>query len=100
VKLLQFIYLPFAGMIMWPLVAVAPAALFGALFAVRRRASSLVAALVWGGYAIYESLMKARVLCSGECNIRVDLVLIAPAIWLVSLVAIVLFFRKRPDGAA
>jgi hypothetical protein len=51
-----------------------------------RRNSSLIAALLWGGYALYESPMKARILCSGECNIRIDLVQ---------------FFRKRcSDGAA
>jgi hypothetical protein len=99
VKLIEFIYLPFAGLVMWPLVALAPAALFAALYAARRRASSLVATLTWGGYALYESLMKARVLCTGECNIRVDLVLIAPAVWVISIAAIVLFFRKKPDGA-
>ena len=99
-KLLEFIYLPFAGLVMWPIVALAPAILFAALYAARRRASSLVATLAWGGYALYESLMKARVLCTGECNIRVDLVLLAPVIWVISLAAVVLFFRKRPDGAA
>ena len=98
-KLIEFVYLPFAGLVAWPLVALAPAGLFSVLYAARRRVSSLAAALAWGGYALYESLMKARVLCTGECNIRVDLVLIAPTVWLLSLAAVALFFRKRPDGA-
>lgn len=37
-------------------------------------------ATVWALYAGYEYLMYARVLCSGECNIRVDLLLIYPAL--------------------
>ena len=33
-----------------------------------------------GAYCVYEYLMYARVLCSGECNIRVDLLLAYPAL--------------------
>ena len=40
----------------------------------------LVLALLWVAYAAYEYLMFTRVLCSGECNIRVDLLLIYPAL--------------------
>ena len=39
--------------------------------------------------------MKLRILCSGECNIRVDLLLIYPFLLLVSLAAIFVFLRKR-----
>lgn len=35
-------------------------------------------AILWVAYALYEYLMYARILCSGECNIRVDLLLIYP----------------------
>lgn len=38
----------------------------------------LTLASLWLAYAVYEWLMATRVLCSGECNIRVDLLLIAP----------------------
>jgi len=38
---------------------------------------------------------------SGECNIRVDLLLIAPLLWILTIVAIVkLIRRKPPHGAA
>jgi hypothetical protein len=40
----------------------------------------LVTALLWVAYAVYEFLMYRRVLCSGECNIRVDLLLLYPAL--------------------
>ena len=56
----------------------------------------LVAAGSWFCYLPYEWGMKLRILCSGECNIRVDLLLIHPLVLLVSLAAIFLFLRDRP----
>ena len=47
--------------------------------------------------------MKLRVLCSGECNIRVDLLVLYPALFLVSLAAIVEFLlrsKKASDDPA
>jgi hypothetical protein len=37
----------------------------------------------------YEYAMKLRILCSGECNIRVDLLLLYPALLVLSLAAVV-----------
>ena len=88
------IFLPFVGFIQWPLAALVPAALLGAGFFFRKRRLALIAALLWLGYAIYESLMKARVLCSGECNIRVDLLLISPLLWILTLVAIIQCLKR------
>ena len=92
-------FLPFVGFIQWPLAALAPALLFALGFAWRRKRLAAVVATMWLGYAIYESLMKARVLCSGECNIRVDLLLITPLLWILSIWAVVQLLR-RPRGAA
>lgn len=39
--------------------------------------------------------MARRLLCSGECNIRVDLLLLYPALLLLSLVAVVVGRRAR-----
>jgi len=43
--------------------------------------------------------MKVRILCSGECNIRVDLLLIYPILILVSLAGVIMYativLRKR-----
>ena len=100
-KLDNLIVLPFVGFIQWPLAALLPALLLGAAFFIKRRTLIGISALLWLGYAIYESLMKARVLCSGECNIRVDLLLITPVLWILTIAAIIQFFRRRPsDGAA
>ena len=64
------------------------------------RSGFLVLALLWLAYCVYEYLMYARVLCSGECNIRVDLLLIYPALlgstlWIVLASAIRAIKRKR-----
>jgi hypothetical protein len=90
----------FAPFIDHPLGAYVPAAAFGALYVANRRAGILVAALCWAGYATLETLNKARITCSGECNIRVDLLLIYPLLWIVSIVAVVLFFVPRKHHGA
>jgi hypothetical protein len=91
----------FAPFIQWPLAAFVPAALFAALYYLKRRTAILVAALCWVGYATLETLNKARITCSGECDIRLDLLLIYPALWVVSIVALVMLFlpRKRRGAA-
>jgi hypothetical protein len=44
--------------------------------------------------------MQLRWLCSGECNIRVDLLLIYPALALVSLLGVIGLLRGRPQQGA
>jgi hypothetical protein len=95
------IFQTFAPFIERPLAAFIPAAVFGALYLLNRRSAVLVAALCWAGYATLETLNRARITCSGECNIRIDLLVIYPALWIVSLLAIVLlFFPRKRRGAA
>jgi hypothetical protein len=67
-----------------------------------RRHGFLVLALLWLAYSGYEYLMYKRVLCSGECNIRVDLLLIYPALfgstlWVV-IVATIRWVRRTRAG--
>lgn len=81
--------------IAWPFLALAPAATFAVLYVRCRRPVALVAALAWLAYFPYEQAMKLRILCSGECNIRVDLLLFYPVLALVSVLALVGFFRAR-----
>lgn len=50
---------------------------------------TVAAAVVWAGYGGYEYLMYARVLCTGECNIRVDLLFIYPLLLLIFVVAVI-----------
>ena len=81
--------------IAWPALALVPAAVFGVLFWSHRNAVVLVTALLWLAYFPYEMGMKLRVLCSGECNIRVDLLLLYPVLLVLSLVSLALILRAR-----
>ena len=80
------------------------AAAIGAILAVvgRRshRAVASAVGVVWLLYALYEFGMKRRWLCSGECNIRVDLLLISPLLWILTIASVVQLIRRRRDGAA
>lgn len=81
-------------------MALIPAALFAAFARWSRQRLAWMAAGAWSVYTIYELLMKQRVLCSGECNIRVDLLLVYPVLALLSMVALVAgFARRRGRGA-
>ena len=71
-----------------PALALVPGILFGLLYAHRRRAVVLVAALAWLAYVPYEYALKLRILCSGECNIRVDLLLLYPFLLVLSVGAL------------
>src|SRR4026208_1773944 len=44
----------------------------------RRRWGVVTVGVMWVLYAAYETGMQQRWLCTGECNIRVDLLLIYP----------------------
>jgi len=91
----------FAVFISRPLAAFIPAALFAAGFAWNRRIVTLVAALAWALYAVLETLNHARITCSGECNIRIDLLVIYPALWVFSIAgAIGLLIGRRRRAAA
>ena len=78
-----------------PMLALIPAGLLATLYWISRRRVPLVATGCWFCYLLYEWGMKLRILCSGECNIRVDLLLIYPFLLLVSLAAFFIFLRDR-----
>lgn len=75
------------------------ALLIGAAFAIatyfRRKMIPGVAAVFWTVYAVYEYLMYIRILCTGECNIRVDLLRIYPLLILASVAGIISASSKR-----
>lgn len=50
-----------------------------------RRWGVVTIGVIWVLYAAYETGMKQRWLCTGECNIRVDLLLIYPILILSSI---------------
>ena len=61
-----------------PVFAILFGLLIVACFRLTRTRLALVTGVLWILYGIYEYLTQIRVLCSGECNIRVDLLLIYP----------------------
>lgn len=58
------------------LVSLPVALAFLTLFVISRRKACLVAALLWLLPAPYEALIQTT--CPGECNIRIDLLLVLP----------------------
>lgn len=74
--------------------ALSAAALFAVLFWNRRHRTSLLAAVLWALYGLYEYAMKMRILCSGDCNIRVDLLVIWPLLLIITAKAIFSALRR------
>jgi hypothetical protein len=66
---------------------------FGLAWFHRRGASPAIAAVAWLAYPPYEYWYQSR--CTGECNIRVDLVLIAGFLLVISVLAAVSVIRRR-----
>ena len=78
-----------AVLITAPWLALIPAAVFLLAYRRYRIRPALVAGAAWLLYAPYEYAMLHRWLCSGECNIRVDLLAIYPALGIISVAAAV-----------
>jgi len=84
-----------ANFVSHPWLALVVAGGFIALWWWSRSKTAITAAIAWAAYSGYEHLMFARILCTGECNIRVDLLLIYPLLFLISLLAVILGIRAR-----
>jgi hypothetical protein len=103
---MELLYLPLTAMslvfITAPIAAFVPAAIFLGLYRKTQRFTALLAGLLWLAYLPYEYAMKWRILCSGECNIRVGLLLIYPVLLVTSLVALIVIVRSsgsNQDGS-
>jgi len=79
----------------FPWLALLPAIVFATIGYRIRRAIAWVAAVAWLLYAAYETAMALRILCTGECNIRVDLLLLYPILAGLSIAAMVAARRER-----
>ena len=77
-------------MTQWPWLALLPATALLVVYRWRRSRVALAVAALWALYAPYEWAMRERILCSGECNIRIDLLLLYPALLLLTVLALVL----------
>lgn len=82
-----------------PWLALLPAAAFAGLGYRSGRRLPWIVAVVWLLYAAYETAMLRRILCTGECNIRVDLLLLYPALLGLSIAAAISGFRSRRPAA-
>lgn len=90
----------FAVLIAWPLLALVPAVVFVMLGRLRRKRIASVTGAIWAVYALYELGMRTRVLCSGDCNIRVDLLLIYPVLAVLTVVSVIALVRAHPTPTA
>lgn len=68
-----------------PLLALIPALIFGGMAFAAKGRLVWFAAGAWLLYALYELGMQNRILCSGDCDIRIDLILIIPALLATTL---------------
>jgi hypothetical protein len=66
---------------------------FGVAWLHLRGTSPALAAVAWILYPPYEFWIRSR--CTGECNIRVDLLLIAPFLLVVSILAAISLVRSN-----
>jgi hypothetical protein len=82
-------------LIILPAAALLPAALLTWLSFRNRSRFCLASALLWVIYCLYEYGMYLRILCTGECNIRVDLLLIYPLLLIVTAVCLIMLLMTR-----
>lgn len=87
-----------AVLIEYPILALAPAVVFAYLYYASKAPITLGTAVSWIAYAIYEYGMSYRLLCTGECNIRVDLLLLYPMLVALSLASVAMLLSRR-EGA-
>jgi hypothetical protein len=83
-----------------PLLALLPALAFLLLGWRLNRQNVLVAGASWLVYSLYELGMYARILCSGECNIRIDLLVIHPLLLVATLIGVVSVIRGGMETRA
>jgi hypothetical protein len=57
--------------------------------AASRSRVALWVALSWWVYSLYEYAMKYRLLCSGECDVRIDLLVLYPVLFAATAIALV-----------
>ena len=86
----------------YPLLAAIIGVLLLGLGRATRRRTAVAVGWLWVLYAAYETGMHQRWFCSGECNIRIDLLAIYPALLIGSLMALISLLRgpKKPRPTA
>ncbi len=82
-----------------PWLAAIPALALIGLGRWRRSRLAVIAGGAWVLYGGYEAGMKLRWFCSGDCNIRIDLLAIYPVLVLLTLLGLLGLLRARPRAA-
>lgn len=73
----------------YPELALIPSLIFAVIYVIFRLKLTLLTSLAWFLYFAYEILNMLGITCSGECNIRIDLLLIYPVLAFLSLAGII-----------
>jgi hypothetical protein len=86
-----------------PWLALVPSAVFAALAAGTKSRTAAVVAVAWLVYCTYEYCMKYRIMCTGECDIRIDLLALYPVLIgasIAGLIAVALSVLRRAGTQA
>jgi hypothetical protein len=85
-----------------PLLAAVIGILLVALGRIVHRGVATAVGAMWFMYSLWEFGIEQRWLCSGDCAIRVDLLLIYPVLWLGSVAAVASLIMKprRAQGGS
>lgn len=59
----------------------------------------VVAGGLWSVYAVYEALVANGVLCDEKCNIRVDLLLLIPILFGMTLYGVLMYRRQHRQNS-
>jgi hypothetical protein len=93
---MDLVFRTMAVFIEHPLLAAVIGLLLLALGRSLHRGLAMTAGVMWLMYSVWEFAIKQRWLCRGDCDIRADLILIYPVLFLGSLAAVVsLLIRPR-----
>lgn len=80
-------------LIVAPYLSLIPAFLFAYFYVQTKQKFQATVSILWVLYTLYEFGMKLRIFCDGECNIRVDLLLLYPLLLLMSIIAFFKWYR-------
>jgi Na+/proline symporter len=81
----------------YPILGAAVGILLLGLGRLKHQRTAMAVGVIWLLYAVYETGMQRRWLCSGECNIRIDLLAIYPALLISLVVAGVSLLRRQRE---
>lgn len=81
-------------LISYPYYGLVPVAILLILARMIHKKSVFLIGMIWLLYVLYEYGMKLRILCSGECNIRIDLLIIYPILAFLFVLALYVFVRE------